>query len=91
MGAHEHDRLVTAFEKAGTRLFTECGVEVASRLVRLAEPPIAVRVLEVGDGQPLVLVHGGGMSASTWAPLMPYLATHAGSRRNRPARLRVPT
>lgn len=41
--------------------------------MRLADPPIAVRVLEAGDGPPIVLVHGSGMSASTWAPLMPYL------------------
>jgi pimeloyl-ACP methyl ester carboxylesterase len=43
--------------------------------VRLVDPPVSVRVTEVGDGPPLVFVHGGGMSASTWAPLMPYLAT----------------
>ena len=32
-----------------------------------------MRVLEAGDGPPVVLVHGSGMSGSTWAPLMPYL------------------
>jgi pimeloyl-ACP methyl ester carboxylesterase len=48
-------------------------VQVASRRVRLSDPPVAVRVLEAGDGPPLVLVHGSGMSASTWAPLMPHL------------------
>lgn len=31
--------------------------------------------LETDDGPSLVLVHGSGMSASTWAPLMPYLGT----------------
>jgi pimeloyl-ACP methyl ester carboxylesterase len=70
-----HDRLVIAFERAESRLFTACGVQVASRLVRLGDPPVSVRVLEVGDGQPLVLVHGSGMSASTWAPLVPHLET----------------
>ena len=64
-----------AFERAEQRMFAACGVEVTSRRVRLADPPIAVRVLETGDGQPLVLVHGSGMSASTWAPLMPHLGT----------------
>ena len=67
----DHSRL--AFEEAERRLFLECGVQVASRRIRLADPPVAVRVLEAGDGPPLVLVHGSGMSASTWAPLMPYL------------------
>jgi pimeloyl-ACP methyl ester carboxylesterase len=45
--------------------------------VRLADPPIAVRVLEAGDGPPIVLVHGSGMSAATWAPLMPYLGSRS--------------
>src|SRR5690242_21202313 len=66
-----------AFEDAERRLFEACGVQVTSRRLRLADPSVAVRVLETGDGQPLVLVHGSGMSASTWAPLMP----HLGSRR----------
>lgn len=63
------------FEDAERRLFEACGVQVTSRRVRLADPPVAVRVVETGDGQPLVLVHGSGMSASTWAPLMPHLGT----------------
>jgi pimeloyl-ACP methyl ester carboxylesterase len=62
-----------AFEQAERRLFAACGVQVATRRVTLADPPVAVRVLESGDGPPLVLVHGSGMSASTWAPLMPHL------------------
>jgi 2-hydroxy-6-oxonona-2,4-dienedioate hydrolase len=68
-----HDQSTLAFEQAERRLFAACGVQVASRRVRLADPPVAVRVLEGGDGPPLVLAHGSGMSASTWAPLMPHL------------------
>ena len=69
------DHAAVRFELAERRLFAACGVQVASRRVRLADPPVAVRVLEAGDGPPLVLVHGSGMSASTWAPLMPFLRT----------------
>jgi pimeloyl-ACP methyl ester carboxylesterase len=76
MPSHADDLPTLAFEHAERRLFAACGVRVASRRVRLADPPVAVRVLEVGDGPPLVLVHGSGMSASTWAPLMPFLTTH---------------
>jgi pimeloyl-ACP methyl ester carboxylesterase len=66
-----------ALELAERRLFAACGVHVVGRRVTLADPPLAVRVLEAGEGQPVVLVHGSGMSASTWAPLMP----HLGNRR----------
>ena len=69
------DHATVAFAQAERRLFAACGVQVTSRRVRMADPPVAVRVLEAGDGPPLVLVHGSGMSASTWAPLMPYLGT----------------
>ena len=73
MTGHSHDDLSLAFEQAERRLFAACGVRVEARWVRLVDPPVAVRVIEVGEGAPLVLVHGSGMSASTWAPLMPYL------------------
>jgi pimeloyl-ACP methyl ester carboxylesterase len=76
MAGHVDDDPRLPFEQAERRLFAACGVRVASRRVRLADPPVAVRVLEVGGGPPLVLVHGSGMSASTWAPLMPYLGRH---------------
>jgi 2-hydroxy-6-oxonona-2,4-dienedioate hydrolase len=65
-----------SFEAAEQRLFAACGVPFTSRRIRLADPPVRVRVLEHGDGPPLVLVHGSGMSASTWAPLMPHLDGH---------------
>jgi pimeloyl-ACP methyl ester carboxylesterase len=67
---------IATFEVAERRLFAACGMQIASRRVRLADPPLAVRVLEAGDGPPLLLVHGSGMSASTWAPLLPHLAGH---------------
>jgi pimeloyl-ACP methyl ester carboxylesterase len=70
------DSSTLAFEQAERQLFGACGLNVTSRRVRLADPALAVRVLEAGDGPPLVLVHGSGMSASTWAPPMPYLETY---------------
>jgi pimeloyl-ACP methyl ester carboxylesterase len=73
---HADDRPKLALEQAERRLFEACGVQVANRRVRLDDPPVAVRVLETGDGPSLLLVHGSGMSASTWAPLMPHLGTH---------------
>jgi pimeloyl-ACP methyl ester carboxylesterase len=58
---------------AERRLFHRYGVHPQERIVWLSDPPLRVRVLEVGEGPPLVLIHGSGMLASTWAPLLPYL------------------
>jgi pimeloyl-ACP methyl ester carboxylesterase len=70
-----HDS-TTTFENAERRLFAACALHVVTRRVRLTGPALTVRVLEVGEGPPLLLVHGSGMSASTWAPLLPYLSGH---------------
>jgi pimeloyl-ACP methyl ester carboxylesterase len=64
------------FAEAERRLFKACGVSATTRRVALADPHLSVRVLEVGEGPPLILVHGSGMSASTWAPLIPHLRGH---------------
>ena len=57
-------------------MLAACGVEAASRRIALADPPLDVRVLEAGEGSPVILVHGSGMSGSTWAPLMQHLPGH---------------
>jgi len=74
MSEHVTDARAASLEVAERRLFAASAIEVTSRRVRLADPPLAVRVLEAGDGPPLLLVHGSGMSGSTWAPLLPHLA-----------------
>jgi len=48
---HVDERALQAFEQAERRLFGACGVQVASRRAPLADPPVAVRVLEAGDGR----------------------------------------
>jgi len=60
-------------EEAEQRLFASYGVTPRAFDVTLADPALRVRVLESGDGPPLLLVHGSGTSASTWAPLLPHL------------------
>jgi hypothetical protein len=57
-----HDPAAT-FVAAERRLFDACGMRIASRRVTLADPRLAVRVLEAGEGPPLPLVHGSGMTA----------------------------
>jgi pimeloyl-ACP methyl ester carboxylesterase len=73
MAKQQPNGSTAAFEQAERRLFAACGLELRARRVRLADPPLEVRVLELGEGPPLLLVHGSGMSASTWAPLMAQL------------------
>jgi pimeloyl-ACP methyl ester carboxylesterase len=63
------ERLVAAER----RLFDRYDVTVEAREVWLDDPPLRVRVLECGTGEPVVLVHGSGMLGSTWAPLLPHL------------------
>jgi pimeloyl-ACP methyl ester carboxylesterase len=59
-----------AFQAAERALLAEYGVAAESRSLALADPAVKVRVLESGAGEPLVLVHGSGMSAPTWTPLL---------------------
>src|SRR5918998_6765863 len=62
-----------AFEDAERALLGEFRVPASSRHVWLADPALGARVLETGAGAPLVLLHGSGMSAPTWAPLLAHL------------------
>ncbi len=62
-----------AFEDAERALLAEYRVPASSRFVWLADPALGARVLETGAGAPLVLLHGSGMSAPTWAPLLAQL------------------
>src|SRR3712207_9527627 len=62
------------FESAERRLFEVYGLEVQSRFLELRDPPIRTRVMESGEGAPVVLVHGGGGVGATWAPLMARLS-----------------
>jgi len=62
------------FEAAERRLFEVYGLEVESRFLELRDPAIRARVMESGEGTPVVLVHGGGGVGATWAPLMARLS-----------------
>jgi pimeloyl-ACP methyl ester carboxylesterase len=72
LNAHEMSHRRRALQEAERRLFDRFGVAVGSRDVWLADPPLRVRVLDSGTGPPLILIHGSGMTAATWAPLMPH-------------------
>jgi pimeloyl-ACP methyl ester carboxylesterase len=63
----------TDLSAAEARLLSHYGAPATSRRLPLADPALHVRVLEAGEGDPLVLLHGSGMSAGTWAPMLPHL------------------
>lgn len=66
-------KAVETFRDAERSLFEHYGVDVDERFVDLPAPRLRVRVLVVGSGRPLVLIHGGLGVAAQWAPLLPHL------------------
>lgn len=54
------------------RLIADAAVEVRPRFVELAGGP-RLQVLEAGDGEPLILLHGSGTSAVVLLPLVEHL------------------
>jgi pimeloyl-ACP methyl ester carboxylesterase len=60
-------------QAAERQLLGEYGVAAQSRFLTLADPAVTARVLETGAGEPLLVLHGSGMSATTWAPMLPHV------------------
>ena len=58
------------FEAAEHRLFDAVGLDYSVRWVDVPSLGIKARVLEAGEGKPLVFVHGGAAFAANWAQLM---------------------
>lgn len=63
----------TRYRAAERELWGWAGLEPTERRVRLPRSATTVRVQEVGEGEPVVFVHGGPNSGSTWAPLVAQL------------------
>ncbi len=64
------------FVEVQRQLLDYYGVRAESRFVSLREPAMRAHVLEAGDGEPLVILHGGDGQAVDWAPLMAPLQHH---------------
>src|SRR5579862_819566 len=63
--------------EAETRLFARSGLQPKESFLDLATSRVRLRVLAVGSGPPLVMLHGVSLSAAVWAP---WLADLAGYR-----------
>jgi 2-hydroxy-6-oxonona-2,4-dienedioate hydrolase len=59
--------------EAEQRWWSAMGVRPTSRRVHLEELQVDVRIQEIGDGPPVLFLHGGPNSGSTWAPLVAHL------------------
>jgi pimeloyl-ACP methyl ester carboxylesterase len=61
------------YRAAEQRLWDSVGLEPTEHFVRLQRIGVQVRVQEVGEGPPVLFLHGGPNSGSTWAPLLEHV------------------
>jgi 2-hydroxy-6-oxonona-2,4-dienedioate hydrolase len=61
---------VARYVEAERKYFAREGVAPQERYLELDRLGLRVRVLELGAGEPVLFVHGGGGSAAQWAPLL---------------------
>jgi pimeloyl-ACP methyl ester carboxylesterase len=66
---HDDPRNLAALE-AEQRLFAHYGLDYKVHFIEMSEPNLCLRVLEVGEGRPLMMVPGGTGDAVFFAPLM---------------------
>jgi pimeloyl-ACP methyl ester carboxylesterase len=65
----DHD-IRTAFAERQDELLRFYGVQARSRYLDIERPQMRVHLLEAGEGEPLVLIHGGDGEGALWAPLI---------------------
>ena len=58
------------YREAERRLWDSVGVSPTERRIALPRTGVTVRVQEVGEGAPVVFVHGASNGGSSWAPLV---------------------
>jgi len=78
-------QISASFEQAEQRVFERYGIAPQARMLELAAPRLRVRVLECGEGPPLLLVPGDGAVAAAWAPLVAELPGHRAIVLDRPS------
>ena len=67
--------MTAAYRDVENRLWEFCGVaRTGEHMVTLPSTGTKVRVQEVGDGPPVLYLHGSPNSGSTWVPILPHMA-----------------
>ena len=55
---------VQRYREAENRLWQHYGIQPQEYFLSLAQPKVRVRIQEVGEGEPLLFVHGGPNGAA---------------------------
>jgi pimeloyl-ACP methyl ester carboxylesterase len=63
-------RTAAAYRQAETALWKHYGLEASERMIDLEPLNLRVRVQQVGDGEPVLFIHGGPNGGSTFAPVI---------------------
>lgn len=66
----------TRFVEAERQAMAAYGLSYRNHFLDLDRPRLRARVIEAGEGEPLLLVHGALAVAAQWAPLMAELTGH---------------
>ena len=61
------------YHEVERRLWASIGLDPVERVVTLERLGTTARVLEVGEGPPILFVHGASASGANWAPLVAHL------------------
>jgi pimeloyl-ACP methyl ester carboxylesterase len=70
---NHHDPISQAALAAEQRYFNHYGLDYQSHMIKMSEPDLNLRVLEVGEGPPILMVPGGAGDAFIFAPIMAQL------------------
>lgn len=61
------------YREAEDRLWNSVNLSPREQFITLPRLEVKARVQEIGEGEPVLLIHGGPNSGTTWAPLVQHL------------------
>jgi pimeloyl-ACP methyl ester carboxylesterase len=65
-----------AFHRTERRAFCNYRLETTAHTLKLCEPPVTLRALETGAGEPALFLHGISLTSAHWAPIIARLGSH---------------
>jgi pimeloyl-ACP methyl ester carboxylesterase len=68
---------IAKYKATRNKLFKRAGIELAPKYVTTDGPIKRVHYLELGEGDPLILVHGGLSNSSEWINILKPLSQHS--------------